>query len=120
MKDDVKSGARPVDVELDVGQQIRNEQLFTAREDMLKWVCMKATKLRFDIVIGRSDIGSYRRQTFLTMRCERSGTYVTPIRKLKRDDIRSSTQQPENDCISPPCICVFQWCKIHNSISYLR
>lgn len=45
---------------------------------------MEARKLGVVIVI-RS--GSNRRQTFVTMRCERSGTYVPPIRKLKCDDI---------------------------------
>lgn len=29
---------------------------------------------------------SNKRQTFVTMRCERSDTYVPPIQKLKRDD----------------------------------
>ncbi|XP_050889706.1 uncharacterized protein LOC127094994 [Lathyrus oleraceus] len=50
---------------------------------------IKASKLEFNIVIGRSDNGSNRRQSFVTMRCERSDTYVPPIRKLKRDDTRS-------------------------------
>lgn len=30
-----------------------------------------------------------RRQTFVTMICERGGTYQPKIRKLKRDDIGS-------------------------------
>ncbi|XP_050896461.1 uncharacterized protein LOC127103238 [Lathyrus oleraceus] len=87
VKYDVKSGVRSIDVELDVGKQIRNEQLFTARERMLEWVCMEARKLGFGIVIGRFDNGSNRRQTFVTMRFERNGTYIPPIRKLKRNDI---------------------------------
>lgn len=41
---------------------------------MLEWVRMEAKELRFDIVIRRPDSGSNRRQTFVTMRCERSGT----------------------------------------------
>lgn len=46
---------------------------------------MEAGKLGFDIVIGRSDNGFDRRQTFITMRCERSGTYQPSIRKLEHD-----------------------------------
>lgn len=79
VKNDVKSGARSVDIELDVGQQIRNEQLFTAREHMLEWVYMEPRKLGFGIVIGMSDSGSSRRQAFVIMRRKRSGTYVPLI-----------------------------------------
>lgn len=62
VNDDVKSSARSVDVELYVGQQFKNEQLFTVREDILEWVRMKIRKLGFDIVIGKSDNGSNKRQ----------------------------------------------------------
>lgn len=82
VKDDVKS----VVIEIDVGQHFRNEQVFSAHEHMLEWVCMEARKLGFDIVIKRPDNGSNRRKPFVTMRCERSGMYVPPICKLKRDD----------------------------------
>lgn len=46
---------------------------------------MEAGKLGFGIVIVRCDNGSDRRQVFVTMRCERSGTYQPQIRKLKQD-----------------------------------
>ncbi|XP_050883417.1 uncharacterized protein LOC127086664 [Lathyrus oleraceus] len=84
--DDVKLSVISVDVELDVGQEIINEQLFNVCEHMFEWVRMETGKLEFGIVIRRSDSGSNRRQIFVTMICERSGTYVPPIRKLKHDD----------------------------------
>lgn len=43
----------------------------------------------FGDVIERPDNGSDKRRAFVTMRCERSGTYQPLIRKLKRDDTGS-------------------------------
>lgn len=40
------------------------------------------------IIIERSDNGSNRRQTFVTMRCERSGMHIPLIQELKPDDTR--------------------------------
>lgn len=85
-KDDVKlnevnDDVKPFVVEIDVGQHFRNEQLFPAREHMLEWVRKEVRNLGFDIVIGRSDNGSNRRQAYATMICERSDMYVPPIWK---------------------------------------
>ncbi|XP_058777159.1 uncharacterized protein LOC131651516 [Vicia villosa] len=86
--DQVKDDVRPVDVEINVGQQFTNEKLFTVQEHILEWVRMVVGNLGFNIVIGSSDNGSSQRQTFLTMRCERSGSNIPPIQKLKRDGTR--------------------------------
>lgn len=56
---------------------------------MLQWICREAGNLGFGVVIERSDNGLDRRHTFLTMICERSGTYQPRIRKLKWDDTGS-------------------------------
>lgn len=53
---------------------------------MLQWVPTKATILRSDIVIGRLVSCFDRRQTFMTMKCERSGKYKAFIQNLKHDD----------------------------------
>lgn len=53
---------------------------------MLQWVRREVRKLGFGIVIGRSENGSDRRQTFVKMICERGGTYQLKFRKLKQDD----------------------------------
>lgn len=86
--DNVKLGARSVVVELDVREQFTNKQEFIVCEHMLQLVYMEARKLVFGVVIGRSDNGFDRRQTFATMRCKISG-YQPTIRKLKHDDTRS-------------------------------
>lgn len=46
-------------------------------------------KLRFIIVIGRSDNSSDRRHAFVIIRRERSSKYTKPIYKLKQDETRT-------------------------------
>lgn len=48
-------GLKPVDVKVDVDNQFTNEQEFLAYDHMLQWIRMDASKIGFDIVIGRSD-----------------------------------------------------------------
>ncbi|XP_050908354.1 protein FAR-RED ELONGATED HYPOCOTYL 3-like [Lathyrus oleraceus] len=55
---------------------------------------MEASKLGFGVVIGRSDNGLDRRCVFVTMTCERIGTYKTPLQNFKRD----STSSKKRDC----------------------
>ncbi|XP_058776374.1 uncharacterized protein LOC131650671 [Vicia villosa] len=50
---------------------------------------MEASKLGFGVVIGRSKNDTSIRQAFVVMTCERSGKYVSKIRKLKHDDTGS-------------------------------
>ncbi|XP_050919456.1 uncharacterized protein LOC127136999 [Lathyrus oleraceus] len=52
-------------------------------------VVEESRKLGFIVVIKKSDNGSNIRQAFITMICERSGTYQPRIRKLKQDVTRS-------------------------------
>lgn len=79
VEDDVKS----IVVKVDVHEQFTTEHEFVEREHMLQWIRMAAAKLGFNVIIGRSDNGSDRRHTFVTMRCETSGTYQQPVQKLK-------------------------------------
>ncbi|XP_050919855.1 uncharacterized protein LOC127137439 [Lathyrus oleraceus] len=74
---------------VDVGNQFKNEKEFESRDQMLKWIHMEASKLEFVVVIGRYDNGSDRRYAFVTMTCEGSGKYRTPIWIFKRDNIGS-------------------------------
>ncbi|XP_050895587.1 uncharacterized protein LOC127102230 [Lathyrus oleraceus] len=71
---------------VDVGNDFKNKQEFESRDHMLQWICMEASKLGFDVVIGRSDNGLDKRCAFETMTCERSGKYITPLRNFKKDD----------------------------------
>lgn len=61
---------------------------------MFQWINMEAGKSGFNIVIERPDSGFNRRQTFMRMRCERSGKYKAHIRKLKCDDTRTKYKCP--------------------------
>ncbi|XP_050888790.1 uncharacterized protein LOC127093946 [Lathyrus oleraceus] len=56
---------------------------------MLQWIRTEASKLGFSVVIRRSDNSLDRRCAFVTMMCERSGKYRSPIGNFKRDDIGS-------------------------------
>lgn len=60
---------------------------------------MEADKLWFGIVIEKSDNGLDRRPTFMILRCNRSGKYITSLHKLKRDDTGSRK-----------CECLFKLC----------
>lgn len=58
-----------------VGNYFTNEQDFEVRNHMLKCIHTEASKLRFCVLIGRSDNGSNRKGEFVSMTCERSGKY---------------------------------------------
>ncbi|XP_050886367.1 uncharacterized protein LOC127091723 [Lathyrus oleraceus] len=74
---------------VDVGNQFKNKQELESRDQMLQWIRMKASKLGFSVVIGRSDNGSNRRCVFMTMTCNISKKYRTPLWNFKKDDIGS-------------------------------
>ena len=74
---------------VDVHEQFVNGEEFELREDMLQWIRREATKVGFDVVIGRSDNGTDRRNAFVTLTCERSGKYMPRIRNFKREDTGS-------------------------------
>ncbi|XP_058776583.1 uncharacterized protein LOC131650897 [Vicia villosa] len=84
---EVNDDSKIIVVEIDMEQQFSNDQVFNARQHMLDWVRMEASKLGF--VIGRSDNDTSRRQEFVTMICERGEKYVSKVWKLKHDDTGS-------------------------------
>ncbi|XP_050888789.1 uncharacterized protein LOC127093944 [Lathyrus oleraceus] len=71
---------------IDVGNDFKNTQEFESRDQMLQWIRMETYKLGFGVVIRRSYNGSNRKCAFVTMICERSEKYRTPLRIFKRDD----------------------------------
>lgn len=96
----VSTYAKRVDVnEVDIGNQFTNGQEFEVHGHMLQLICTKLSKLRIGVVIGRPDNGFDRRLAFVTMRCERSGKYITLLQKFKQDDIGSRK-----------CECPFKLC----------
>nr|ABN05752.1 Ovarian tumour, otubain, related [Medicago truncatula] len=58
---------------------------FATRNDLLEWVGEKARKLGFSTVIGKSDNGGNGRSTFVTLICERGGSYTEYKRKSRRE-----------------------------------
>jgi len=51
---------------------------------LLEWVREKARKLGFCTVIGKSDNGGNGRSAFVTLICERGGSYTEYKRKTQR------------------------------------
>src|ERR1051325_4059254 len=68
---------------VDVREHFENIEEFELRDDMLQWIRLEATRLRFGIVIARSDNGTDRRNAFIILTCERSGKYVAHIQNFK-------------------------------------
>ena len=58
---------------------------FATQNDLLEWVREKARKLGFSTVIGKSDNGGSRRSSFVTLICERGGSYTEYKRKTRRE-----------------------------------
>ncbi|XP_058765819.1 uncharacterized protein LOC131639333 [Vicia villosa] len=54
---------------------------FTCSEHLLEWVRNKASKLKFGVVIARSDNGTSIRQAFVVIKCE-SGLMVLAVCEL--------------------------------------
>jgi len=52
---------------------------------LLEWVREKARKLDFSTIIGKSDNGGNGRSTFVTLICERGGSYTEYKRKSRRE-----------------------------------
>jgi hypothetical protein len=63
------------------------DKTFVNREDFLKWARHEAAKLRFVIVILRSDNDSDRRKLFLVLGYERGGEYKLTNKKLEFEEI---------------------------------
>ena len=89
--EELKNDIKMIIVAVDVWQIFKfiNDQIFSARQHMLEWVQIEASKLRFGVVIRSSHNDTSRRQAFVTMTCERSGKYFSKIRNLKHEDARS-------------------------------
>lgn len=78
----LSTDVKPVGLEVDVGKKFTNEQQFIVCDYMLQLILTEAVNLEFLVVIGRLDNGTYRRNEFVNLRCERSGQYTNLIQKL--------------------------------------
>lgn len=77
---------QPPAIEFDTRESFETDQLFKTREDLLRWVRDVAARLRFAIVIERSDNGSDRRKQQLVLGCERGGVYKRTSKKVKFEE----------------------------------
>ncbi|XP_058757277.1 uncharacterized protein LOC131630516 [Vicia villosa] len=71
---------------VNIDGDFNNKQEFDDRDGMLTWIRRTATRLGFGVVIRRSDNGLEKRNAFVTIWCEKSEKYKTPLEKFKRDD----------------------------------
>jgi len=70
---------------IDQREHFTTTQKFATRNDLLEWVREKARKLGFSTIIGKSDNGGNGRNTFVTLICERGGSYTEYKRKSRRE-----------------------------------
>ncbi|AES74180.1 FAR1 DNA-binding domain protein [Medicago truncatula] len=70
---------------IDQREHFTTTHKFATHNDLLEWVREKARKLGFYIVIGKSDNGGNGRNTFVTLICERGGSYTKYKRKSRRE-----------------------------------
>jgi len=75
----------PVVVCIDQQEHFTTTQKFATRNDLLEWVGEKARKLGFSTVIGKSDNGGNGRSAFVTLICERGGSYTEYKIKTRRE-----------------------------------
>ena len=70
---------------IDQREHFTTKQKFATQNDLLEWVREKARKLGFSTVIGKSDNSGNRRSAFVTLICERGGSYTEYKRKSRRE-----------------------------------
>jgi len=61
---------------IDQREHFTTTQKFATRNDLLEWVREKARKLGFSTIISKSDNGGNGRSAFVTLICERGGSYI--------------------------------------------
>src|SRR3954471_7933743 len=86
VNNDLVIDVNPIINVVDVRQEFTNDRSFGSREQLIEWVRNEASKLRFGIVILRSDNENSRRKVFVVLNCERGGSYIQSNRVLKHDD----------------------------------
>jgi hypothetical protein len=70
-------------VGIDQREHFTTTQNFATHNDLLEWVREKARKLGFSIVIFKSDKGGNGRSAFVTLICERGGSFTEYKRKTR-------------------------------------
>jgi len=82
----VEDAPRPIPVVcIDQREHFTTTQKFATHNDLLEWVREKARKLGFSTVIGKSDNSGNGRSAFVTLICEKGGSYTGYKRKSWRE-----------------------------------
>ncbi|CAJ2677407.1 unnamed protein product, partial [Trifolium pratense] len=74
----------PPSIEIDTASHFATDRQESDREELIKWARSVAERLRFAIMVRRSDSGE-KRKAQLVLECERGGKYVSAKKKLKSD-----------------------------------
>ncbi|PNX70551.1 hypothetical protein L195_g057506, partial [Trifolium pratense] len=75
---------KPPPIEIDTTSHFATDRQESDRDELIKWARSVAEKLRFSIIVRRSDSGE-KRKAQLVLECERDGKYVPAKKKLKSD-----------------------------------
>jgi hypothetical protein len=51
---------------------------------LIIWFCFKVVKIKFTVVIEKSDHGSIKENIFFVLQCQRSGVYKPTKHKLRK------------------------------------
>ncbi|KAK2458901.1 hypothetical protein QL285_005998 [Trifolium repens] len=79
------SSSKPPVMEIDTGSHFQTEMATEDRDELIEWARSVAFKLKFGIIIEKSDFGGDKRKPCFKLVCERSGTYVSKGKKLKTE-----------------------------------
>ncbi|PNY01956.1 FAR1 DNA-binding domain protein [Trifolium pratense] len=76
---------KPPVYEIDTAAHFYTDMETTDRDELIGWARAIAVKLKFAIVIGKSDNDNDIRKQYFRLDCERGGRYVSTNKKLKFD-----------------------------------
>ncbi|GAU43120.1 hypothetical protein TSUD_373150 [Trifolium subterraneum] len=77
---------QPPPISIDTGHHFATAAKENSKDDLITWAKKVAQKLKFTIIVRRSDNGGDKsRKPFFVLECERSGKYVPPKKKLKAE-----------------------------------
>ena len=79
------SSSKPHVIEIDTWSHFQTDMTIEDRDELIEWARSVAVKLKFGIIIGKSDFGGDKRKLYFKLVCERSRTYVSKGKKLKTE-----------------------------------
>jgi hypothetical protein len=80
------SSSKPPVIEIDTAAHFMTDKATSDRDELIEWARSIAVKLKFAIIIGKSDYGGDKRKPYFMLECEWGGSYVSKGKKLKTDN----------------------------------